>query len=985
MSTMLNVADAPLYGSLVAISPTAGAPLSNAVLFHFTDADPNGSASDYTATVQWDTGIVETSTANPTDVQIVADSAGGFDVLGSHTYTAAGPVAFQVTVDDHGASVSGSATVAVADAAVTIATITPPANPVVGVPFSGPVATFTDANPFATAGNFTATITWGDGTVSTVTSAGGGITENGGTFTVNGAHTYLHTGTTTQLFTVTITSAGGASASQSAGLVKVADAPLTITALTPPTGVVEATPFNGTVATFTDGDPSATAADFTATVTWGDGAVDTITSAGGGITESGGTFAVNGSHTYTQAGTYPFTVSISDGAGTQVSQSGTATVVASPVNVTNSETITTVQGQFVANALIATFSNGTPGSVTNFTASVAWGDGTTSPGSITYNATTGLYGVVASKPNPYSTPGTATITVTIARNGSSVATIQSTAVVLAAQSAFTGPAGASLGTAWTNELGAILLNGNGQAVTSGNGVNLSTYNGSTALNVSVQVDVALTAGVASSAGVVARATSNGNGTAYLAQIASTGGNKPAYTAQINLVAANSPNGSGALRRLGTATLTGFNGSGTLTFQVVGNALKLYVNGILEVVVHNNTIAIAGLVGMRATNAAVSNLMASVVPPQTTTLPFSDSFTTTNGQLAPVWTEQAGAFTVQSQTATSFGTAVALATVNTPTPAADVHLAAQVTVNPIAGATAGLVARNSGTPDSNEYVGQVSFVRTNSIMATYTLQIALYRNGRLFVLGSKTMTVAAGAFTGQLQFEVVGNSLKLFLGGVLQIAVHSSSLTGAGLVGIRAAHGAISSFTVSPVTLVTQPLPFSDAFTSANGQLAPVWTEQAGAFTVQSGTATPFGSSPALATLNTPAPVADASLQVGITVNAATNANAGLVARSSGGLDKNEYLGTIGYTRSSGGQNVYAAQIVVYKNGARIVLASTTITVAGVLTGTLAFDVVGTTLTLSLTSPTGTQLLTLSKTDTRLSTGLVGIRGTGASFSDFSAQ
>ncbi len=52
------------------------------------------------------------------------------------------------------------------------------------------VATFTDANPSATIGDFTATITWGDGTTST-----GTITEDkNGVFSVTGTHTYAEKG-----------------------------------------------------------------------------------------------------------------------------------------------------------------------------------------------------------------------------------------------------------------------------------------------------------------------------------------------------------------------------------------------------------------------------------------------------------------------------------------------------------------------------------------------------------------------------------------------------------------------------------------------------------------------------------------------------------------------------------------------------------------------------------------------------------------------
>src|SRR5262249_44966794 len=55
-----------------------------------------------------------------------------------------------------------------------------------GQSFTGVVATFTATNPNATAANFTATITWGDGSTSTGTVT----TDPKGGFDVTGTHTY---------------------------------------------------------------------------------------------------------------------------------------------------------------------------------------------------------------------------------------------------------------------------------------------------------------------------------------------------------------------------------------------------------------------------------------------------------------------------------------------------------------------------------------------------------------------------------------------------------------------------------------------------------------------------------------------------------------------------------------------------------------------------------------------------------------------------
>ena len=65
--------------------------------------------------------------------------------------------------------------------------------PTAGTPFSATVATFTDTDP-ATVDNYWATITWGDGSTSTVTStasaAGQIVADPNGGFDVVASHTY---------------------------------------------------------------------------------------------------------------------------------------------------------------------------------------------------------------------------------------------------------------------------------------------------------------------------------------------------------------------------------------------------------------------------------------------------------------------------------------------------------------------------------------------------------------------------------------------------------------------------------------------------------------------------------------------------------------------------------------------------------------------------------------------------------------------------
>jgi CSLREA domain-containing protein len=214
----VNVSDADLrLGTLAPPTATEGATVSNVVLFHFTDANPNSVASEYTATVNWGDGTTEDSGAN---VSVVANAGGGFDVVGSHTYLEelTGNT-FSVSVQDQGGSTASASnpSFAVADAPLTAGALTPPSPAFERTPISNAVLFhFSDANPHAAASDFTATVTWGDGTAETSgSSANIQIVANaGGGFDVVGSHTYLDefSGKT---FSVSVADQGGATANAS--------------------------------------------------------------------------------------------------------------------------------------------------------------------------------------------------------------------------------------------------------------------------------------------------------------------------------------------------------------------------------------------------------------------------------------------------------------------------------------------------------------------------------------------------------------------------------------------------------------------------------------------------------------------------------------------------------------------------------------------------------------------------------------------------
>jgi hypothetical protein len=171
---------------------------------------------------------------------------------------------------------------------------------------SGTVATFTDPDPSATAGEYTATIDWGDGTAASTGTVSG---PAGGPFTVTGSHTYGDEGS----YAITVTIADTDNPANSATVTAtadVSDASLSASGITP--APVSGQAFSGPVATFTDANATtSSSADFTATIDWGDGTA----ASPGAISGSGGSYTVTGSHTYTGTGYYTIKVHIVDDGG----------------------------------------------------------------------------------------------------------------------------------------------------------------------------------------------------------------------------------------------------------------------------------------------------------------------------------------------------------------------------------------------------------------------------------------------------------------------------------------------------------------------------------------------------------------------------------------------------------------------------------------------------------------------------------------------
>jgi hypothetical protein len=193
-------------------------------------------------------------------------------------------------------------------------------NSVEGAPFAGVVATFTDPDTTATASEYSATINWGDGTAPTAGAISG---PTGGPFSVTGTHTYIEEGT----YAITIVIADVDNPTNTATATStaiVADAPLTATC----TNKVSGQTFSGVVASFTDANPFATVADFTATINWGD---FTLPTPGTVTANASGGFDVSGAHTYMSTGTFTVTTTINDVGGSTATTSCTFLIGAATV------------------------------------------------------------------------------------------------------------------------------------------------------------------------------------------------------------------------------------------------------------------------------------------------------------------------------------------------------------------------------------------------------------------------------------------------------------------------------------------------------------------------------------------------------------------------------------------------------------------------------------------------------------------------------
>jgi PKD repeat protein len=401
------------------VSPIEGAEFGGQVA-SFTASNPTDTATAFTATIDWGDG------AAPSLASISAGNAPGeFFVSGltPHTYADEGDYAAKVTVSRvaDGSTVAGSGTIAVRDRDILTARPAPQVDAEPNHAFSGTIATFTDADRLSLPSDFTATIDWGDGTTSTGVVSGGN-----GTFAVDGTHTYMTAGEDT----VTVTLADDAPGAATATATSTANVGAVL-ALTLPGLVYEegGHPLDPHIGDLTSSNPNDTAASFTAMIDYGDGTAPSplrIVDPGGLGSFILATDLVN-EHGYVDGGNYTATVTVTRTAdGTTVTSSEPVTVhedtlAPSPVQ------IDTAPNQMFSGT-VATFVDGDGAALpSDFTATIDWGDGTTSSGTVSGTGAT----LAVSGTHTYMKAGEDTVTVTLADDapGAATATATSTANV----------------------------------------------------------------------------------------------------------------------------------------------------------------------------------------------------------------------------------------------------------------------------------------------------------------------------------------------------------------------------------------------------------------------------------------------------------------------------------------------------------------------------------------------------------------------------
>lgn len=418
------------------ITASAGVPTGTITVGTVTDTDQGG---DISAIINWGDGSTSPGTVN----------GYGGDITGSHTYANGGtyPLTIDITDGDEPTTTlangdtgtteltDGTATV-VGDVSGSTVSFSATEGQLAG---PGVVANFTDLDSSCgiNPGELTAQINWGDG----VSSPGTVNCTSGSGGTVTGSHTYNNDEGTSLPITVdmtdadepsvTLPSGNSGNAELSGGTVTILDAAITPSAT--PRNAVEGAGFSASLGTITDAaGAAANPADYSVALTCyndtGPGGsptppankpADCVPASLSPVQNHPGQFLVNGSGVFNEEGVFDVQTFITDGESPgPVQEMSTmdsyVTVADAALTVSPVSTIQAKKGNTFSK-IVANFKDADPqGTTSDYTASINWGDGTTTSGTIAPNGTGG-WSVTGS--HKYTTAKGFAVTVTVNDSG----------------------------------------------------------------------------------------------------------------------------------------------------------------------------------------------------------------------------------------------------------------------------------------------------------------------------------------------------------------------------------------------------------------------------------------------------------------------------------------------------------------------------------------------------------------------------------------
>jgi hypothetical protein len=357
------------------------------------------------------------NTDTHTDTWQVLDSSGAVVGGGSgqdFTFTPPDGGTYTVTftvADNQGGMASAHATLTAGDVPPTLA---PPGDQTAVEGTAGLFSLGSINDPLPT-GNFHLTIDWGDGSAPSVFHAG-----TSGTI-ASQPHAYAEEGTYKVVETVAENDGGSDSKSFQVVVSDLAVLAAGVPSLTASEGT---TTGSLVLATFADPGGAEALSEYSATIAWGD---SSSSSSAGMIAVNNGVFSVSGSYAYAEEGTDPVTVTIHHGNAPDSIVSESIKVADLAVAATGGFPVQATQFVPSATQTVATFTDPAGAEpVADYAATIAWGDSTTSAGTIT--SAGGVFTVTGS--HTYQGAGTFPVAVTVRHDSATPVVVTSTAVVM---------------------------------------------------------------------------------------------------------------------------------------------------------------------------------------------------------------------------------------------------------------------------------------------------------------------------------------------------------------------------------------------------------------------------------------------------------------------------------------------------------------------------------------------------------------------------